>query len=206
MKQDNSYQIEGLSGTIERAARCLQGTMGYLSTISENRFYDINVKDVFKISLSDIGNPDIVGNLGIRPDPRFSARNEPLGQLTDLMFYAFAVRAPFLRRSVTSPKSNDKLLADLFAACLSKGANDRDGIVAETFKANMKAAKSKRTEPTFNGEWFRRWVYSQSASNGVNVAAINNPNLFMLGCMDALLPLYYAKLTEVLLKEISGVV
>jgi hypothetical protein len=179
--------------------------MGYLSTVSGGNFYNINARDVFKISLSDISNPGIIANLGIQPDVRFSPKSGNNAQLTDLMFFAFAVRVPYLRRS--TGKGKDRFLSELFNACLAKGANDNGGIVGETFKVNMKTAKSKRIEPPFSGEWFRRWVYSHGADNSpdsVNLAAINNQNIFLLGCMDALLPLYYAKLTEVLLNVMNS--
>jgi hypothetical protein len=212
MKQQTNHTIEHLSGMIEKSARCLHGTIAYIRTLSINGFYNMNVKDVFKIALSDITDPEIILNLGIRPDAQFVAAANPkhssdYAQLTDLMFYAFAARIPYLRRNaVSGAKIKDKFLLELYNTCLNKGAKDHGGIIGESFKGNMKSAKissAKSPEPPFNGEWFRRWVYS---ADSAGLSAITNGNIFLLGCMDALFPLYYAKLTEILLNELSGVV
>ncbi|MCL1903431.1 MAG: hypothetical protein FWF94_03325 [Oscillospiraceae bacterium] len=194
MNEKNTL-IEALSEVIEKAAVSLQSAVGYVYAVGENDFYNINVKDLFKISLSALDNPDGLSRLGISPNKDIAN----FTQLSDLMFYTFAVRTPYLKRN-PGIKASDRLITDLYNACVEKGAVDPDNFVREDFKATMKLAKSNRLEPPFNGEWFRRWVYSY----GGELAEITNLNMFVLGCMDALFPLYYAELTEkiaVLLKE-----
>jgi hypothetical protein len=198
MNNQNNFGHEGLSMTIKKAAQSLHGAIRYIYAVGKSDFDNINVKDLFKISLSDITQPNILSNLGISPAQ--DLEGDSFAQLNDLIFYAFAVRVPYLRRQIPSDrKINDKLLRDLYRSCSEKGANDPDGIVQESFKSNMKAAKSSRPEPPLNGEWFRRWVYSC----GGELAAITNRNMFLLGCMDALIPLYYAKLTDILAEQLT---
>ncbi|MCL2071740.1 MAG: hypothetical protein FWH07_05850 [Oscillospiraceae bacterium] len=184
--------IQTLSEAVENAAFSLHSMIGYIYSVGENDFYNINIKDLFKISLEDIGNPDSLSKIGISTKTDIAN----FTQLSDLMFYAFAVRTPYLRR-ISEIKVSDRLIVSLYESCAEKGAVDPDNFVRESFKANMKAAKiseTKRSEPPFNGEWFRRWVYSY----GGELAEITNRNMFLLGCMDALFPLYYAKLTDTL--------
>jgi len=205
LKDTDIYEAQSLSMTIEKAAICLHNSIKYIYAVSQNDFYNINVKDLFKISLSDLSNPNILTNLGILPNSAafkcevFAGEN--YAKLSDLFFFAFAVRTPYLLKNpkVQQAKLKPKLFQNIYEACVERGAADNDNIVRETFKTNLKAAKSNKPEPSFNGEWFRRWVYSY----GGELSAITNRNMFLLGCMDALLPLYYAKLTEMLLENQS---
>ncbi|MCL1880865.1 MAG: hypothetical protein FWF76_01650 [Oscillospiraceae bacterium] len=209
-QQNNFAEVEGLSAIIEKSARSLHSTIGYISTLCERDFYNINVKDVFKLALSDITNPDIISNLGLRPNKRFTASDPTFAGLADLMFYTFAVRMPFLRRLRRKigeiPLIKDKAIKSLYITCAENGANDLDNIVGETFAENAKIAKSKFPEPAFTGEWFRRWIYhcASKGTDEVKLSTIDNKNIFLIGCMDALFPLYYAKLIEILEKELES--
>jgi len=192
MKETNS-QIQNMAFTIDKAARSLHNSIRYIYAVSMGDFYNVNVKDLFKLSLSDITHPNILKNLGIIPAEDLGGSE--FERLYDFLFFAFAVRVPYLRRQLPAKSSvKDRFFLDLFDECKKLGANDPANIVQESFKRNMKSAKGNHAEATFNGEWFRRWVYSY----GGELAAITNRNMFLLGCMDALLPLYYAKLTDIL--------
>ncbi|MCL2036900.1 MAG: hypothetical protein FWG83_05905 [Oscillospiraceae bacterium] len=196
-----NYKIEGLTITLEKASRSLHNTLRYIYALSVGDFYNVNVKDLFKISLSDISNSDVLSNLGISPSNALDDENFEL--LDSLFFFAFAVRLPFLNRQFPKKeKIKDRFLREVYESCVSKGAADENGVLAEfgeDFKRSLKLAKSSRTEPPFNGEWLRRWIY---AFGGAELSAITNKNMFVLGCMDALIPLYYAKLMEILAEEI----
>ena len=69
-----------------------------------------------------------------------------------------------------------------------------------SFKSSAWLAKTKKPEPQYDTEWFRSWVYTY----GHELAAINNRNMFLLGCADALFPLYYSSLKERLVNELNG--
>jgi hypothetical protein len=203
INNQKEFEIQSLSVEIEKAANSLHNTLKYIYSVAVNDFYNINVKDLFKISLSDISEPSVLKKLGVSPDTSDVWNSEQFDKLSDLFFFAFAVRAPYLMRNQkvkeAVPKIKARFYRELFELCVEKGAIDHGGIVRETFKANLKGAKSTGAEPSFNGEWFRRWVYA----NSTDFSAITNKNMFLLGCIDALLPLYYAKLTENLVGLIS---
>jgi len=197
---ETDFKIHGLSVTIEKASVSLHSAIKYIYAVSVNDLYNINVRDLFQVSLSDINNPNILSNLGVAADIQHMSifNSEEFARLSDLFFYAFAVRVAFLRRN-TQFKGGDRFLLKLFNACAEKGAADPNGVTQTNFAKMLKAAKSKQPEPPFDGEWFRRWVYSY----GGELSAITNRNMFLLGCMDALLPLYYAKLTEISLETLD---
>jgi ABC-type branched-subunit amino acid transport system ATPase component len=198
--KEKEAELAALTVTVGKASRCLHSTIRYMYAAGGNDFYNIPAKDLFKVSLSDLGNPHILSNLGITPDNK-TFKDESFARLADLFFYAFAVRIPYLKNhpQIRELRIKDKYLRVLYESCMAEitaGAADY-AVVRETFKGNAKIAAQKNTpEPPFNGEWFRRWVYSCGGS----LAEITNRNIFLLGCMDALLPLYYAKLTDTLVE------
>ncbi|MDR0197430.1 MAG: hypothetical protein LBI36_04345 [Oscillospiraceae bacterium] len=187
------YDLNELSDVIERASRSLCGAVRYVRAVAESEFYNVNVKDLFKISLSDITNPAILSNLGVCAETKSEALNGAgFSRVANMVFYAFAVRLPFFRRAEDGVFVKDSRLSALYETCVSKGAENYGGIIHDDFKSMMKAAKRRETQPPFTAEWFRRWVYSE----GGELAAINNRNMFLLGCADALFPLYHAALWE----------
>jgi len=206
LKERDIQIIQSCSGVIEDAARSLHNAVRYIYAVGADGFYNIGVKDLFKVCLIDITDSALPSNLGIPVNSvKFAGfETAEFKTLNKLFFYAFAVRLPFLRRVQNAPFTfKDSLLLGIFRECVLKGAENIGGIIAGDFKSMMKTAKSRASEPPFNGDWFRRWVYTV----GGELAVITNTNMFLLGCMDALLPLYYAKLTDTLttLTEVSGI-
>ncbi|MCL2634233.1 MAG: hypothetical protein FWD34_06960 [Oscillospiraceae bacterium] len=194
MKEHELLELQAFAGVMQRAGQSLHTTMRYVFAISDGDFYNVNVKDIFKVALTDITNPDILVNLGLSLDGKIKELDtEEFEVMCDMIFFAFAVRVPFYKK-IPGGRFSDKQLLALFSLCEEMGARDVDSIIGETFKPMLKRARGSRglNEPPFNGEWFRRWIYTY----GGELAAINNRNMFFLGCCDALFPLYYAKLTD----------
>lgn len=197
-------ELLSMASIINDASDSIYEALKYISFISYNDFYRLNVKDIFKISLSNITNAKILDNLGLRPSP------ETIGDLKDSNFaavkklirYAFAVRIPFLKKYVPQ-KTNftDTDIKILFNIMCEQGAENIDGLVTSDFKNNLKAIKSKnQDEPIFDTEWFKTYVYT----HGKEFSAITNRNLFFLGCADALFPLYWASLSDLLINEVNN--
>lgn len=199
-------QVELLSmaSMVSDAADSIYEALKYIYFISYEDFYSVNVKDVFKIALSNITDSTLLGNLGYRIYPEMTGdlKNPEFAAVKRLIKYAFAVRLPFLRK-YTPAKSTvftDNDLRELFRIICDSGAQNLDGIISADFKANMKLIKSKdQEEPLFDTEWFKTWVYTR----GKEFSVINNKNMFFLGCADALFPLYWASLSDKLLEVIE---
>lgn len=195
--------IRRLADKIDLAANSLFNAIKYCYLIAENDFYSINVKDIFKVGLNSITNPDCFSNLGL------SLNDESIGEMSTLHFreilevirFSFAIRLPFIRRYAESTTLKDNQVKQIYDRLEQLGFSNPDGIVEDSFKSMAWLVKTKKPEPAFETEWFRRWIYTY----GHELAAINNRNMFMLGCVEALFPLYYASLQDYLVKEMNKI-
>ena len=119
--------------------------------------------------------------------------------MLDIIRYSFAIRVPFARRESPDSYIRDTQIKQIYDILEEYGFANPDGIVVESFKSVSWLAKTKKPEPAFDTEWFRSWIYTY----GREIAAINNRNMFLLGCADALFPLYYSALKERLVAEFN---
>jgi hypothetical protein len=183
-----------LTEMVENTAESLFNTMKYIYVISESDFYNINCKDIFKVALSDVTNPDILENLGIQVNDSNIGEmaSDEFKRVKSMLHYAFVLRLPFLRRAMEFCPLKEAHIKDLYALAVKRGAENFGEIIEEDLKTMLKIARNRQPEPAFDGEWFRRWVYTR----GKDLSVINNRNMFLLGCMDAMFPLYYSALTE----------
>ena len=197
-------QLLSMASVVNAASESIYEAMKYIYTIAYEDFYDINVKDIFKIALSNITDPGVLNNLGYKlyPERIGDLRNSEFAVVKKIIAYAFAVRLPFIKRYLPSKNVifTDNEIRDLFQAICDSGAQNVDGIVPMDFRANMRSAKVKDIEePVFDTEWFKTWVYTY----GKEFSVINNKNMFFLGCVDALFPLYWSAVTDRLLAMIK---
>ncbi|MCL2077823.1 MAG: hypothetical protein FWH08_05385 [Oscillospiraceae bacterium] len=183
-----------LTEMVENTADSLFNTMKYVYVISESDFYNISCKDIFKVALSDVTNSNILNNLGIQiSDSKIGEMaSEEFGRVRSMIHYAFIIRLPFLKRAMEFCPLKENHLKDLYALAIKRGAENFGEIIEEDFKTMLKISRNRLPEPPFDGEWFRRWIYTR----GKELSLINNRNMFLLGCMDAMFPLYYSALTE----------
>ena len=186
---------------IDNAAESLFAALQYCYLIAENDFYNINVKDLFRVGLIDITNPECFRNMGMMLDEnRLGELGEPkFREVLEIIRYSFAVRLPFAKRDAPESYIRETQLKQMYDILEEYGFLNPDGIVVESFKSSSWLAKTKKPEPPFDTEWFRSWIYTY----GHDVAAINNRNMFLLGCADALFPLYYSALKERLVDEFN---
>lgn len=198
-------QLLSMASVVNAASESIYEALKYIYSIAYEDFYDINVKDIFKIALSNITDPGVLNNLGykIYPDRIGDLRNSEFAVVKKIIAYAFAVRLPFIKRYLP-PKNatfTDNDIRDLFQAICNSGAQNVDGIVPMDFRTNMRSAKLRDVEePVFDTEWFKTWVYTY----GKEFSVINNKNMFFLGCADALFPLYWSSVTDRLLAMIKN--
>ena len=195
----------------ELAAKNLHHSMGYFYRVSERDFYNIDVRDLFKVCLADIFNPDMLSYLGFAP---LQINGSNFAAVGEIAFREFAVRFPYLRRNeaviaaLRERKGGgkgfgslgvvDKFFHELYNACITPSFVSIEGEFREAFKSAFRNAKNDLSEPPFTAEWFRKWVYTSNTE----LAVVNNRNMFFLGCMDALFPLFYEKLTAELINTI----
>ena len=183
---------------IDLAAESLFNAVRYCYFVADSDFYNINVKDIFKIGLSNIVKPECFENLGLVIDEKKMGEmgTEHFREILGIIRYSFAIRLPFIKRYAEKTSLKDNHIKQIYDILEGYGFLNPDGIVEESFKSMAWLVKTKKNEPAFETEWFRRWIYTY----GHDLAAINNRNMFILGCVEALFPLYYASLQDILVK------
>lgn len=195
-------ELRYLAQLVDNACVSLFSAVKYIYSISDKDFYNVNVKDIFKVGLNDITRTDSFANLGLRFDERrIGEMSSPdFAEVLGVLRYSFAVRLPFIRRMMQDCPLKDGHFRDAFNMIAEFGFANPDGIVELDFKTAMWMVKSRKPEPNYDTDWFKRWIYTY----GKELSAINNRNMFMLGCVDALFPLYYAALQEKLVQALQG--
>ena len=194
--------VQKLVDIIDSASESLFMALKYCYLVADEDFYNINIKDVFKIGLSDITNTECFRNLGLSPERANIGEmaGESFAAVQDIIRYSFAVRLPFARRDCTDSIVKDGQVRTAYEMLEEYGFENPDSIVQLSYKSSAWLARTKKPEPQYDTEWFRSWVYTY----GHELAAINNRNMFLLGCADALFPLYYATLKERLITEMEN--
>lgn len=186
---------------IDSTAESLFTALQCCYLIADENFYNINVKDIFRVGLSNITNPSCFRNMGFLfdKDKLGEVGSEKFREVLDIIRYCFAIRIPFAKREAPESYIKETQIKQIYDILEDYGFANPDGIVVESFKSVSWLAKTKKPEPQFDTEWFRSWIYTF----GRDVAAINNRNMFLLGCADALFPLYYSALKERLVEEFN---
>lgn len=184
-----------ISDTIVKAGVSLFNAVKYIFMIADKDFYNINVKDIFKISLKNITDTTSLFNTGIKLDKeRCKEMNSPeYERVLSLMVYSFAVRLPELRSVKTRGGTlNDKQIKSIYDMVIAKGAGNYENVIADDFEEVRRMVKMGRSVPAYDAEWFKGYIYAYVPE----LAAINNKNLFLLGSCDILFTLFYSSLEE----------
>lgn len=184
-----------LSDTIVKAGVSLFNAVKYIYMIADKDFYNINVKDIFKIALKNITDTSSLFNTGIKLDKeRCKEMSTPeYERVLSLMVYSFAVRLPELKAVKTRGGSlNDKQIKAIFDMVVAKGAGNYENVIVDDFEEVRRMVKMNKPVPAYDAEWFKGYIYSFVPE----LAAINNKNLFLLGCCDILFTLFYGSLEE----------
>lgn len=194
-----------LSETIVKAGVSLFNAVKYVYAISERDYYNISVKDIFRIALADITDANALYNTGIRVDKDNCAAmsGAEYEKVLSLMVYSFAVRLPLLRRIKTKGGVlSDKQIKAVYDMAVEKGAENYQNAIDEDFDENRRLVRMGRQLPPFDAEWYKSYIYTYVPE----LSAINNRNLFLAGSVDVLFALYYSRLNELLeslLSELS---
>ncbi|MCI7691485.1 MAG: hypothetical protein MSR67_03755 [Oscillospiraceae bacterium] len=184
-----------ISETVVKAGVSLFNAVKYIYMIADKDFYNINVKDIFKISLRNITDTTCLYNTGIKLDKeRCREMNSPeYERVLSLMVYSFAVRLPELKNvKINNQSLNDKQIKAIFDMVVAKGAGNYDNVIVDDFEEIRRMVKTGRPVPAYDAEWFKSYIYSYVPA----LTAITNKNMFLLGSCDILFTLFYSGLEE----------
>ena len=132
-------QISEIASTVNAASDSIYEALKYVYFVCCDDFYKINVKDVFKIALSNVTDSRILSNLGFKlyPEKIGDLKNPQFEEVKKLISYAFAVRLPFIKKYLPLKSSfTDGDLRDMFKAVCDSGARNIDNIITMDFKTS----------------------------------------------------------------------
>lgn len=184
-----------ISDTIVKAGVSLFNAVKYIYMLGDKDFYNISVKDIFKIALKNITDTTALYNTGLKFDKeRCREMNSPeYERVLSLMVYSFAVRLPELKEVKTPTGSlNDKQIKTVYDMVISKGAGNYENIITEDFEDIRRMVKLGRSVPAYDAEWYKSYIYSYVPE----LASVKNRNMFLLGSCDILFTLFYGALEE----------
>ena len=184
-----------ISETVAKAGVSLFNAVKYIYMIADKDFYNINIKDIFKIALSNISDTTCLYNTGIMLEKdRYAQMHSPeYERVLSLMVYSFAVRLPLLKNVKTKGGSlNDKQIKAIYDLVIAKGAGNYDNIITDDFEEIRRLVKQNRPVPAYDAEWYKGYIYTYVPA----LATISNKNVFLLGSADILFTLFHSCLEE----------
>lgn len=192
-----------LSETVVKAGVSLFNAVKYIYMIADKDFYNINIKDIFKITLNNISDTAALFNTGIKLDKdRCAEMNTPeYERVLSLMVYSFAVRLPVLKNVKTAGGYlNDRQIKTLYDMVVAKGAGNFENVITADFEEMRRLVKSGKPVPTYDAEWFKSYIYAYCPA----LSAITNKNLLLLGSADILFTLFHSCLEEELIRVMNA--
>jgi hypothetical protein len=179
-----------LSDMILKAGANLFKATKYLYALTADTYYHCDIKDFFKVILNNIFNVDILSSFQISIDeetcPPLSSRE--YFNVFKLIIFSIAVRLPLLcnvRKDgcTLTPKQVDAI----YSAVIERGIENISDAVSDSYAEIAASVRKGREVAPYSAEWFKTYVYTSVQE----LAEISNRNLYFLGAIDVLLPLYY---------------
>ena len=198
---NESAALNGLADTIIKGGVSLYNAVKYIYSIPEKDFYNVNIKDAFKVVLNNITDTDSLQALGLRIDDATcrEMQNDDYNRVLPMIVYSLAVRIPTLK----SVRNGDDTMSDeqlyrLYTIVMDKGAENYRDMISETFLETKYLVRKGKRLPPFTAEWFKTYIYT----NVPSLAEITNKNMFLLGFSDVLFAMFYSCLEEELKNKI----
>lgn len=193
--------INGIADTILKGGVSLYNAIKYIYSITEKDFYNVNIKDAFKVVLNNVTDTDSLQALGLRINDRtcVEMQNEEYNRVLPMIVYSLAVRIPTLK----NVKNGDDFMSDdqlyrLYTTVIEKGAENYNDLISETFLETKYLVRKGKKIPTYTADWYKTYIYNYVPS----LAEITNKNMFLFGLVDVLFAMFYTCLEEELHNKI----
>jgi hypothetical protein len=178
-----------LSDMILKAGANLFKATKYLYALTDPSYYHCDIKDFFKVILNNIYNADVLSAFGITTegDACLPLNTREYFNVYPLIIYSFAARLPLLCLTKAGGGLGAKQIDAVYNAVLERGITNIGGAVSEDYAEVSAAVRKGKGVSPYSAEWFRTYIYTTVPE----LADITNRNLYFLGAVDVLLPLYY---------------
>jgi hypothetical protein len=199
---DENAAIEGLADFTVRGGITMFNALKYIYSLTERDFYNINVKDIFRVILNNVENADSLRALGLKMSPEATApmQNDAYNAVLPIMVYSLAVRLPTLRSAGTAETApTDDQIYRIYQAVMKKGADNVGNVVTETFLESKYLIRKGKKLPAFTADWYKHYIFA----NVPALAEISNRNIFLWGIADIFFSMYYACFEDALYEKLG---
>jgi hypothetical protein len=199
---DETAAIEGLADFTVRGGITMFNALKYIYSLTERDFYNINVKDVFRVMLNNVENADSLRALGLKMSPEATAamQGDAYNAVLPIMVYSLAVRLPTLRSAGTAETApTDDQIYRIYQAVIKKGADNTGNIVTETFLESKYLIRKGKKLPAFTADWYKHYIFG----NVPALSEITNRNIFLWGIADIFFSMYYACFEDALYDKLG---
>jgi hypothetical protein len=199
---DENAAVEGMADFTVKGGITMFNALKYIYSLTERDFYNINVKDVFRVILNNIENADSLRALGLKMSPEATAamKNDAYNAVLPIMVYSLAVRLPTLKNAGTPADApTDDQIYRIYQAVMKKGGENTGNIVSETFLESKYLIRKGKKLPPFTADWYKNYIFKLVPS----LSDINNRNIFLWGISDIFFSMYYACFEEALYDKLG---
>lgn len=200
--EDETSAILGIADHISTAAGSLFTATKYIYALADSKYYECDIKDVFRIILNNIREPQRLSafRLDIGSCACAAMETPAYEAVRDLILYSFAVRVPVLGRSESGAALSDEQVQAVYETVLLGHAVNPGGFIKDSFEDIRKSVKKRRPLPPYKTDWYRAYIYARCPA----LADISNKNIFLLGAAEPLFSMFYLQQESELRKYIAG--
>ena len=193
INEDNA--VNGIADSIIKGGVCLYNAIKYIYSLTEEDFYNVNIKDAFKVVLNNISDTDCLQALGLHIDDRFckEMQSPEYNRVLSLIVFSLAVRVPTLKNVRNGEDSmTDDQLYRIYTSVIEKGASNYNDIIVDSYLEIKYLVRKNKKLPPYTADWFKAYIFTGVPS----LSAITNKNMFLLGFVDVLFAMFYSCFEE----------
>ncbi len=200
---NETIAINGLADYIVKSGVCLFNSVKYTYSLAHKDFYNVNIKDVFKIMINNMPDSELISSLGLRIDGEScdEMAGDDYNKILQIIVFSLAVRIPILKGvkvPENSPLTDDQLYK-LYVAVLEKGAMNFNDIISETFLEMKYLVRKGKPIPPYTADWYKTYIFKYIPA----LSEITNKNMFLYGSVDILFAMFYSCAEEGLARKIA---
>ena len=187
--EDETSAILSISDHIVAASNSLFTATKYIYALADDKYYECDIKDVFRIILNNIHAPQRLSafRLDISSAALAAMETPAYEAVKDLILYSFAVRIPVLGRSDSGAALSDEQVQALYETVLLGHPINPGGFIQDSFEDIKRRVKRRRPLPPYKTDWYRAYIYAHCPA----LADISNKNIFLLGAAEPLFSMFY---------------
>ena len=196
--EDETSAILNIAEYITTAADSLFKATKYIYALGSERYYECDIKDVFRVILNNIRTPERLEafRLDISAPNCAEMETPAYSAVSDLILFSFDVRLPLLEQQGVG-LTDEQALAVYDTVMLGRSVNP-GGFIKDSYEDIRRRVKKHRPLPPYKTDWFRAYIYAHCPA----LAEINNKNTFLMGAVEPLFSMFYLQFERDLQKYV----